>query len=65
MYSRIDYLRAVDAGEIKNVPAPEFAIRYYRMAETATLRDVILHVRADECMVSSYIFQYLAVTSGN
>lgn len=56
MHLHIDYLRAVDAGEIKNIPAPDFAIRYYRMAKTATLRDVILHVRADECMVGSSIF---------
>merc|ERR1739848_452791 len=45
-----DYLNAVDRGDIPNVPAGDIAKRYYRLPEDATLRDVILHVRADECM---------------
>jgi len=45
-----DYLAAVDSGAIPNVPAGEIAKRYYRLPDDATLRDVILHVRADECM---------------
>merc|ERR1739848_251368 len=45
-----DYLNAVDRGDIPNVPAGDIAKRYYRLPEDAKLRDVILHVRADECM---------------
>lgn len=45
-----DYLKAVENGDIENKPAPAIAIQYYRLAPDATLRDVILHVRADECM---------------
>ena len=40
----------MDRGDIPNVPAGDIAKRYYRLPEDATLRDVILHVRADECM---------------
>ncbi|KAJ3221224.1 hypothetical protein HK099_003676 [Clydaea vesicula] len=45
-----DYLKAIDDGSIPNVPAPEIAKKYYRLPENATLRDCVLHVRADECM---------------
>ncbi len=45
-----DYLNAVDSGKIPNVPAGKIAKAYYHLPENATLRDVILHVRADECM---------------
>jgi len=41
-------LKHVDEGKIKNVPAPEIAIKYWNLSETATLRDVVLVVRADE-----------------
>lgn len=46
-----DYLRAIDRGDIPNGPAPEIAKLYYRLPADATIRDVVLHVRADECMV--------------
>lgn len=45
-----DYLNAIDKGAIPNQPAPEIAKRYYRLDDDATVRDVILHVRGDECM---------------
>lgn len=45
-----DYLRAIDRGDIPNGPAPEIAKLYYRLPADATIRDVVLHVRADECM---------------
>jgi len=44
------FLRAVDEGKFVNAPAPDIAINYYRLPADAKLRDVILHVRADECM---------------
>jgi ubiquinol oxidase len=45
-----DYLKAVDSGSIPNRPlaANSIARKFYRLPETAKLRDVILHVRADE-----------------
>lgn len=46
-----DYLAAIDKGAIPNGPAPDIAKLYYRLPENATIRDVVLHVRADECMV--------------
>jgi len=44
------FLQAVDEGKFVNAPAPDIAINYYRLPPDAKLRDVILHVRADECM---------------
>lgn len=42
------YLKEIDEGRSKNVPAPEIALRYWKLPDTATLRDVVLVVRADE-----------------
>jgi ubiquinol oxidase len=42
------YLKEIDEGRSKNVPAPEIARRYWNLPDTATLRDVVLVVRADE-----------------
>ena len=42
------YLAEVDAGRAKNVPAPRIAKDYWQLPEDATLRDVIIAVRADE-----------------
>jgi ubiquinol oxidase len=42
------FLQAIDAGKIANGPAPAIAIHYWKMAPEATLRDVVLMVRADE-----------------
>ncbi|MDI7774747.1 alternative oxidase [Asticcacaulis sp. EMRT-3] len=42
------YLKEIDEGRSKNVPAPEIAKRYWNLPETATLRDVVIVVRADE-----------------
>ncbi|MCA1199238.1 alternative oxidase [Sphingomonas sp. R647] len=42
------YLAEIDEGRSQNVPAPEIAKRYWGLAEDATLRDVVLVVRADE-----------------
>ena len=45
-----EYLEAIDKGAIPNVPAGDLAKKYYRLPDDAMLRDVVLHVRADECM---------------
>lgn len=42
------FLQAIDAGLIPDDPAPAIACHYWRMPATATLRDVVLKVRADE-----------------
>ncbi|MEM8986280.1 MAG: alternative oxidase [Pseudomonadota bacterium] len=46
--SYTQYLAEVDAGRHENVPAPEIAVEYWGMEPDATLRDVIIAVRADE-----------------
>jgi ubiquinol oxidase len=42
------YLKEIDEGRSPNVPAPAIAKHYWKMSEDATLRDVVLVVRADE-----------------
>jgi ubiquinol oxidase len=42
------YLAELDEGRTPNVPAPEIARHYWRLPDDATLRDVVLVVRADE-----------------
>ena len=38
----------IDEGRSPNVPAPAIAKHYWKMSADATLRDVVLLVRADE-----------------
>ena len=42
------YLQEIDEGRSPNVPAPAIARHYWQLADDATLRDVVLVVRADE-----------------
>ena len=42
------YLEEIDAGHTPNTPAPKIAINYYNLKPDATLRDVVIAVRADE-----------------
>jgi ubiquinol oxidase len=42
------YLAEIDQGRSPNVPAPAIAKRYWGLPDHATLRDVVLVVRADE-----------------
>jgi ubiquinol oxidase len=42
------YLKEIDEGRSPNVPAPAIARHYWKLPEDATLRDVVLVVRADE-----------------
>ncbi len=42
------YLEELDEGRSPNVPAPEIAKHYWKLPDDATLRDVVLVVRADE-----------------
>ena len=42
------YLAEIEAGRVANVPAPAIARHYWMLPDTATLRDVVIVVRADE-----------------
>jgi ubiquinol oxidase len=42
------YLKEIDEGRSPNVPAPAIALQYWKLPADATLRDVVLVVRADE-----------------
>ncbi|MES2710664.1 MAG: alternative oxidase [Pseudomonadota bacterium] len=42
------YLKDIDEGRSANVPAPAIAKHYWKLPADATLRDVVLVVRADE-----------------
>ncbi len=46
--SYTQYLEEIDAGRHDNVAAPQIAIDYWNLPADATLRDVIIAVRADE-----------------
>eukprot|EP01135_Chromosphaera_perkinsii_P010502 Nk52_evm12s2152 gene=Nk52_evmTU12s2152 len=46
--SYTQFLKEIDEGRIANGPAPQIAIDYWNMKEDATIRDVVLAVRADE-----------------
>jgi ubiquinol oxidase len=46
--SYTQYLEEIDNGEIENIAAPISAIKYWNLANNATLRDVVIAIRADE-----------------
>ncbi|XP_062222312.1 ubiquinol oxidase 1c, mitochondrial-like [Phragmites australis] len=48
IHSYTEYLKDLEAGKIENVPAPAIAIDYWRLPADATLKDVVIVVRADE-----------------
>lgn len=56
--SYTNYLELIDNGTIENVPAPDLAIQYYKMASDATLRDMIVHVRDDEAKHANVNWNY-------
>ena len=43
-----EYLAEIDSGKILNRPAPQIAIDYWNLGSEASLRDVVIAVRADE-----------------
>ena len=47
--SYTDYLEKIDNGTIQNLPAPHIGITYWHLNKKATLRDLIIAVRKDEC----------------
>ncbi len=48
MHTYTEMLKDIDSGAIENVAAPNIAIEYWGLPSNATLRDVVLVVRADE-----------------
>jgi ubiquinol oxidase len=46
--SYTEYLADIDAGKLDNVPAPQLAIDYWKLAPDARLREVVVAVRLDE-----------------
>ena len=48
IWSYTQFLKEIDAGHIENGPAPAIAIDYWRLPKDATIRDVVMVVRADE-----------------
>jgi ubiquinol oxidase len=46
--SYTEYLAKIDSGSVKNVPAPQIAIDYWRMPAGASLRDLVIAIRDDE-----------------
>ncbi len=46
--SYTSYLAQVESGAIPNTPVPRMAVDYWKLGEGATLRDLIIAVRADE-----------------
>lgn len=48
IHSYTEFLKELDNGNIDNVPAPAIAVDYWRLPKDATLRDVVMVVRADE-----------------
>jgi hypothetical protein len=60
-------LKDIDEGRLpewKHVPAPPIAIKYWRLAKDATLRDVILAVRADEAIHRDVNHVYASLKEG-
>lgn len=43
-----EYLDEIDSGKLSNSPAPQIAIDYYQLDNSARLREVVEAVRADE-----------------
>ena len=46
--SYTEYLDCIDSGKVENIDAPKIAKDYYKLPQTARLRDVVLAVRQDE-----------------
>ncbi|KAK9765811.1 inducible alternative oxidase 2, variant 2 [Basidiobolus ranarum] len=44
------FLKEIDEGRIEDKPAPQIAVDYWNLQKSATLRDVVLAVRADEAL---------------
>lgn len=59
------YLAEIDAGRVPNVPAPALARHYWKLPADATLRDMVLVVRADEAHHRDINHGYASRLSGD
>jgi ubiquinol oxidase len=48
VFSYTEYLAGIENGTYENVPAPQIAIEYWKLAPDARLKDVVIVVRNDE-----------------
>uniref|UniRef100_A0A0C9QLZ1 Ubiquinol oxidase n=1 Tax=Wollemia nobilis TaxID=56998 RepID=A0A0C9QLZ1_9CONI len=48
IHSYTEFIKELDNGNIENIAAPSIAIDYWRLSKDATLRDVVIVIRADE-----------------
>ncbi|KAI8530782.1 hypothetical protein RHMOL_Rhmol11G0086000 [Rhododendron molle] len=48
IHSYAEFFKELDVGRIENVPAPAITVDYWQLPPEATLRDVVVIVRADE-----------------
>lgn len=62
--SYTQYLVEIDAGRHANVPAPQIAIDYWRLAGDAKLRDVVIAVRDDEAGHRDVNHRYADILGG-
>lgn len=60
VYSYTEYLREIDEGRLPNIAAPQIAIDYWNLSQDATLRDVVIAVRADEAKHRDVNHQFAA-----
>jgi len=58
------YLADIDEGRVPNPPAPRIALHYWRLPEGATLRDVVLVVRADEAHHRDVNHEFASIRAG-
>jgi ubiquinol oxidase len=59
------YLQEIDEGRSPNIPAPYIAKHYWQLPANATLRDVVLLVRADEAHHRDINHGFATRLSGN
>jgi ubiquinol oxidase len=59
------YLEQIDSGKAENVPAPAIARHYWMLHAAATLRDVVLVIRADEAHHRDVNHGFADVLNGN
>lgn len=62
--SYTEYLKGVDNGTYPNVPAPQVALDYWKLAPGTLLRDVIVMIRADEARHRDVNHQFADELSG-
>lgn len=62
--SYTQYLAEINSGRQENIPAPRIAIDYWKLADDARLRDVVLATRADEARHRDVNHRFADVLAG-